>query len=157
MSEPNSGVLAEKFIIPPFTILNAGSRRWMERKREWTSRAGMDSATGRDADLTYGIPNPDAQRLKDSFDSAIGRKSTWAEFVEANPDMENKKTSIFDPVLTELIVNWFSPRSGVVLDPFAGGIVRGAVSSMLGREYHGVDLSKKQIDANNDQWNEIVK
>lgn len=57
-------------------------------------------------------------------------------------------TSIFDPVLCEVIYNWFSPLEGIVFDPFAGGSVRGVVAEMLGRHYIGIDLSEKQVDAN---------
>lgn len=57
-------------------------------------------------------------------------------------------TSIFDPVLCEVIYNWFSPEKGIVFDPFAGGSVRGVVAEMLGRHYIGIDLSEKQVDAN---------
>lgn len=57
-------------------------------------------------------------------------------------------TSIFDPVLCEVIYNWFCPEAGIVFDPFAGGSVRGVVAEMLGRHYIGIDLSEKQVDAN---------
>lgn len=57
-------------------------------------------------------------------------------------------TSVFDPVLCEVVYNWFSPKGGVVFDPFAGGSVRGVVAEMLGRKYIGIDLSQRQIDAN---------
>lgn len=57
-------------------------------------------------------------------------------------------TSIFDPVLTELAYRWFSPPGGTVLDPFAGGSVRGIVASHLGRQYHGVELRAEQVAAN---------
>lgn len=57
-------------------------------------------------------------------------------------------TSVFDPVLCEVIYNWFCPKSGTVFDPFAGGSVRGVVAEMLGRKYIGIDLSEKQVDAN---------
>lgn len=57
-------------------------------------------------------------------------------------------TSLFDPVLCEVIYNWFSPEFGVVYDPFAGGSVRGVVAEILGRKYIGIDLSEKQVDAN---------
>jgi hypothetical protein len=60
-------------------------------------------------------------------------------------------TSIFDPVLCELAYRWFSPPGGVVLDPFAGGSVRGIVAAKLGREYVGVDLRPEQIAANREQ------
>lgn len=64
-------------------------------------------------------------------------------------------TSIFDPVLVELAVRWFSPEGGAVIDPFSGGSVRGVVSAMLGRKYYGVDLSARQIEANRIQGAKI--
>jgi len=60
-------------------------------------------------------------------------------------------TSIFDPVLAELAYRWFCPPAGMVLDPCAGGSVRGIVASLLSRRYVGVDLSEKQVAANQDQ------
>ena len=66
-------------------------------------------------------------------------------------DAEQSGTSIFDPVLTELAYRWFSPPSGAILDPFAGGSVRGIVASVLGREYHGVELRAEQVAANQAQ------
>mgnify|MGYP000859547206 CR=1 FL=1 len=57
-------------------------------------------------------------------------------------------TSIFDPVLCELAYRWFSPAGGTVLDPFAGGSVRGIVASHLGRPYVGVELRGEQVAAN---------
>lgn len=66
-------------------------------------------------------------------------------------------TSMFDPVLCEILYNWFCPVGGLVLDPFAGGSVRGIVATMLGREYLGVDLSSQQISANEEQSAKICK
>lgn len=60
-------------------------------------------------------------------------------------------TSIFDPVLCELVYRWFCPPGGLVLDPFAGGSVRGIVASRLGRGYIGTELRPEQIAANRDQ------
>lgn len=57
-------------------------------------------------------------------------------------------TSIFDPVLCELAYRWFCPPNGLVLDPFAGGSVRGIVAGMTGRRYFGIDLRQEQLDAN---------
>lgn len=64
-------------------------------------------------------------------------------------------TSIFDPVLCELAYRWFCPTGGSVLDPFAGGSVRGVVASLCGFDYHGVDLSARQIAANEAQAHDI--
>jgi hypothetical protein len=65
-------------------------------------------------------------------------------------------TSIFDPVLCEIMYNWFCPKQGAILDPFAGGSVRGLVASTLGFSYTGIDLSKSQIEANRQQATEIL-
>lgn len=64
-------------------------------------------------------------------------------------------TSIFDPVLCEIAYRWFSPVGGLVLDPFAGGSVRGIVASKLGRRYIGHELRQEQVDANRIQGGEL--
>lgn len=60
-------------------------------------------------------------------------------------------TSIFDPVLCELSYRWFCPPGGKILDPFAGGSVRGIVASCLGFEYTGIELRAEQVNANRAQ------
>lgn len=65
-------------------------------------------------------------------------------------------TSIFDPVLCEMAYSWFCPPGGVVLDPFAGGSVRGIVACYLGREYVGIEIRPEQVGANEAQAREIV-
>ncbi len=65
-------------------------------------------------------------------------------------------TSIFDPVLCEIAYSWFCPRGGRILDPFAGGSVRGIVAAHLGYRYWGCDLSAAQIEANREQAAEVL-
>jgi len=60
-------------------------------------------------------------------------------------------TSIFDPVLCELAYKWFCPTGGAILDPFAGGSVRGIVASHLGFDYTGIELRAEQVAANKAQ------
>ena len=64
-------------------------------------------------------------------------------------------TSIFDPVLCELAYRWFCPPNGLILDPFAGGSVRGIVAAKLGRRYVGIELRPEQVAANAAQLNII--
>ena len=66
------------------------------------------------------------------------------------------KPSIFDPVLCEVLYWWFCPINGNVLDPFAGGSVRGIVAAMLGYQYTGIDLSARQIEANRQQAEDLL-
>ncbi len=89
----------------------------------------------------------------------VGERLTWVagDRSEDQLDEVSRKilaaqpqsgTSIFDPVLCELAYRWFCPPAGTILDPFAGGSVRGIVASHLGRQYVGMDLSAKQLEAN---------
>lgn len=65
-------------------------------------------------------------------------------------------TSIFDPVLTELSYRWFNIEGGRILDPFAGGSVRGIVAAKLNMPYVGNDLSEAQIRANKANAEEVL-
>jgi DNA modification methylase len=65
-------------------------------------------------------------------------------------------TSIFDPVLCEVCYSWFCPNGGEILDPFAGGSVRGIVAAYLGFHYTGIDLREEQIEENKKQAHEIL-
>lgn len=69
---------------------------------------------------------------------------------------DTQGTSIFDPVLTELAYRWWCPPEGQIVDPFAGGSVRGIVAGLLGFHYHGIDLSAEQVAANESQRDEIA-
>lgn len=66
-------------------------------------------------------------------------------------------TSIFDPVLCEMFYRWFVPPRGMILDPFAGGSVRGIVASRLEYQYTGFDLRQEQVDANRAQALELCR
>lgn len=101
---------------------------------------------------------PDYMRKKTAVEQKLGRKLSSAEFEEQylhiNSEggrLSDTGTSIFDPVLTETMVSWFSAPCDSIIDPFAGGSVRGIVSCMLGRNYTGVDLRQEQIEANVEQ------
>ena len=56
--------------------------------------------------------------------------------------------SSFNPALMDMLVQWFTSEGDWILDPFSGGPVRGLVSSMLGRNYLGVDIRPEQIQRN---------
>ena len=130
-SEGGAGSLAAKFGLPPFSVLNAREGWWQDRKRAWLA-IGIKSEIGRDA-----------------ASNALG--STFKGSSQSSVISTNTGTSIFDPVICELAYRWFSPAGGTVLDPFAGGSVRGIVASHCGRQYIGMDLRTEQIEANRAQ------
>jgi hypothetical protein len=96
---------------------------------------------------------------KNKVEKELGRKLTSTEFEEKYYEGASGRyssgTSIFDPVICELMYRWFCPDNGRILDPFAGGSVRGIVASILGYEYYGIDLSQAQIEANRIQAEEL--
>lgn len=142
--------LADRFLIPPFTVLDGRSGLWNERKRYWLDQ-GLTSHIGRSENLVYArsAQSPQVYEAKNKLEAKIGRSLTWPEFFDLAPGHEKAKgTSVFDPVLCELVYRWFCPQGGSVLDPFAGGSVRGFVADRLGLHYTGVDLREEQVEAN---------
>ena len=126
-------LLKDKFIEPPFTVINASSDRWNKRKRMW-KELGIQSEIGRDAKVY-------------SNDLAIkcGRENVQSEI------------SIFDPALCEVLYKWFCSEGGKILDPFAGGSVRGIVANYLGYKYRGIDIRPEQIASNLEQAENILE
>lgn len=123
-------LLRDKFIEPPFSILDTKSANWQKRKKQW-NRLGIKSEVGRDSKVI-------------NMDTMAKEKNN-AEYV-----------SIFDPALCEVLYHWFCPNGGMILDPFAGGSVRGIVANYLGYKYTGIDIRQEQIDSNRIQGLEIL-
>lgn len=145
-------VLRDRFVEPPFTVLNANGGEWLKRKRAW-GRLGIKSELGRDGFDTYGNS---ITKLKAKLDGPQIKVEGGA-YEKKRKRKEMSNISIFDPVVCELMYRWFCPEGGYILDPFAGGSVRGVVAKYLGFNYAGVDLSAKQIEANRKNAAEIFK
>jgi hypothetical protein len=181
--------LADRFTIPPFTLLDARQGWWKDRKNQWidlglksfegrglgsggrgatptTGSAGKAARVGggTDYDAKHARAFTGSGQAKDAFVKILRTKpdrspiSVAEAAAEAGLDEASAKTlalsdgvSIFDPVLCELMIRWFSVPGGTVLDPFAGGSVRGLVAAVLGRTYTGIDLSPNQIEVNYSQ------
>ena len=120
--------LSEKFLIPPFDIFNARSGEWLNRKKMWNSLIN-DNAQARENATVYS-----------SFDKE-----------KYNGTGILQKTSILDPVLSEIINLWFLPYKNCnTFDCFAGDTVFGYVSSYLGNNFTGIELRQEQADFNNE-------
>lgn len=239
--EAPSQTLAERFLIPPFSVFNAREGWWQDRKRAWIAlgirselgRGGTPSTSaraepgeepsyreiggggrdptpgGRGANSAWrdsgskanaspgGSPRPamdysnnergdgagkplrsaranaepsggggggwakfneEAQARRDKLQSGTSASSNAMDYAGGFEDAAtgSSGTSIFDPVLCEIAYRWFSPPGGLVLDPFAGGSVRGIVAAKLGRRYIGLDLREEQVAANREQAAEIA-
>lgn len=124
-------ILRDRFVEPPFSVLDTKSGSWQKRKKLWRN-IGIKGEIGRDAK---------------SF-------NTSGNF--AGKQISQNNTSIFDPALCEVIYHWFCPDGGEILDPFAGGSVRGIVANYLGYRYTGIDIRQEQIDSNMEQGLNIL-
>lgn len=121
------------FTVAPFSLVDARKGPWKARKKWWLAK-GIRGELGRDTALLPGT-------------STIGPATVYGVSAGSGERGEYT-TSVFDPVLCEVLYNWFCPPGGHVLDPFAGGAVRGVVASVTGRTYTGVDLSQRQVVSN---------
>lgn len=123
--------LRQQFLVPPFSVLDTRQGYWQDRKKQWKS-IGIKSEEGRD--------NKMLKHLKEN-----------ASKVNGGAENTLSEVSIFDPVLCETMYTWFCMPHGSVLDPFAGGSVRGIVASYKHMKYTGFDIRPEQVEANEKQ------
>ncbi len=144
--------LQEDFVIPPFSILDTRQGYWQERRAKWEAVLPDSQETREDVELMAdSAQNSEVYELRNKMRALLGRDPSWDEILE-----EAKRkgislyhgASIFDPVLCEILYRWFNKPGGVVLDPFAGGSVRGLTAGLLGMPYYGIDLRAEQVNAN---------
>lgn len=122
--------IADRFTMVPFSFLDTRKEDWRSRKRMWLE-TGLQSELGRDAR---------------TFGDGGGTDEVTQKILAVSDGI-----SIFDPVLCEMAYRWFSPVGGHILDPFAGGSVRGICAGVTRRHYTGIDLSSRQVAANRQQ------
>jgi DNA modification methylase len=137
--EQQNVLLRDKFIEPPFSVLDTKSGNWQRRKRQW-NLINIKSEIGRSA-KSINCGTDDYKSIKNN----------------ENYDNKENYTSIFDPALCEVLYHWFVPKGGKILDPFSGGSVRGIVANYLGFKYTGIDIREEQITSNREQGLEILE
>jgi len=121
--------LTDIFVVPPISILDVKQKYWKDRRREW---------------------------LAMNIQSELGRGENLLN-LSALLQKKQKATSIFDPVLCEIMYKWFTMEGDTILDPFAGGSVRGIVASNLKRNYIGIDIREEQVQHNEQQATELCQ
>lgn len=114
-------LLSDRFIVPPFSILDTRKGYWTERKRYWKELIG-DNGESREGTLAD----------QDGMMGGI-----------------NNGVSILDPVLAELSNLWFGINNCKTFDCFAGDSVFGVVSDAVGNSFTGIELRQEQADLNN--------
>lgn len=114
--------LFDKFVIPPFSILDTRQGYWKERKQKWIDVIGRGGES-REGTLSTGFYKM----------------------------LHSDGVSLFDPVLSEIIARWFTPTEhSNIIDPFAGDTMKGLVYSIMGHNFTGIELREEQVAINND-------
>ena len=128
--------LADKFIVPPFSVFNTHQSYWKQRQKYWLDM-GIGGTNGRitsNNGLSYDNRRMDKYAGKGEFNG----------------------TSAFSPVLCEVVYKWFTTPNSKIFDPFAGGIVRGAMASIMGFDYTGLDISAEQCQSNRQEYEKFL-
>lgn len=153
--------LQERFIIPPFSVFDTRQGYWQDRKKEWSKLFDSQETRENVELIAKSGQSPAVYELRNKMRAVLGRDPEWDEILaeaEKRGMHVYNGASIFDPVLCEVLYQWFTPMqaSTCVLDPFAGGSVRGIVAGLLGINYFGIDLRKDQVEANYKQAEKLI-
>lgn len=157
-SKPENGSLVDRFVIPPFSILDTRRGYWQARKKTWRELIG-DMGESRNDMLTT---SPEI-KFKDIYQKTRQhRESLGLSFKEyldkyVSDEVKEKKASkvllagvsLLDPVMAELVCRWFGLENCKSFDCFAGDSVFGYVSAHLGNEFTGIEIREEQARLNN--------
>lgn len=152
------GSLNERFVVPPFSILDTRKGYWQARKKLWRDIIG-DMGESRNDTL---ITSPEI-KYKDLYLKTRKHREelgiTFKEYLEKYVSDEVKEreaskvlsagVSLLDPVMAEIVCKWFGTQGCKTFDCFAGDSVFGYVSAYLGNEFTGIELRPEQAEINN--------
>lgn len=122
--------LLDRFLVPPFSILDTRQGYWQDRKRQWNILIGDTGETREDV---------------------LGFESIAGKGTKYSGHEKTKTVSILDAVLAELVNLWFNVPGGKNLDCFAGDTVFGFVSGYTGHEFTGIELRPEQAAYNQER------
>lgn len=151
--EPNTNVFVDK-TAPYGTLMPAA---------DWSKNRARGSSRGKALPGTEAVYTHD-KKYQDRLDknNQFSEKHKKALGIYQAQAIQNRYTgeavtgtSIFDPVLCELVYRWFCPKGGSIFDPFAGESTKGIVAAALEFKYTGIELRKEQVEANYKQANNV--
>ena len=138
--------LRDSYIEPPFSVMDTKQGTWQRRRHKWKN-LGIESELGRKVDGAHF-----AGRHRQAERSSKKPAESTQRILDVG------EHSIFDPVVCELVYHWFCPhKNSKILDPFAGGSVRGIVANTMGHKYTGIELRKEQVESNQEQAKRILE
>lgn len=158
-SSPANASLNDRFVVPPFSILDTRKGYWQARKKMWRELIG-DMGESRNDTL---IQSPEI-KYKDLYQRTRKHREelgvSFKEYLDkyVPDDVKEREASkvlsagvsLFDPVLSEICCRWFTPEVGAkIFDCFAGDTQKGLVFGQCGYKFTGIELRQEQVDINN--------
>ena len=149
--------LVDRFIVPPFSILDTRKGYWQKRKKVWRELIGDAGETREDTCIVHlemRYPNIYYKLKEKRKELGITFREYLDKYVSEEEKREDSKVltsgvSLFDPVLAEVLCKWFTPSEGSkIFDPFAGDTQKGLVFATCGHTFRGVELRQEQVDVN---------
>lgn len=158
-SKPANGSLVDRFVVPPFSILDTRKGYWQSRKKTWRELIGDMGESRNDTLITspgikykvlYQKTREHREQLGISFREYLDKYVSEEEKERECSKVLSAGVSLFDPVLSEICCRWFTPEAGSrIFDCFAGDTQKGLVFGQCGYEFTGIELRQEQVDINN--------
>ena len=159
-SKPANASLNDRFIAPPFSILDTRKGYWQERKKKWRELIGDNGESRNDTLIT----SPEI-KYKDLYQRTRQHREelgiSFKEYLDkyVPDDVKEREASkvlsagvsLLDPVMAEIVCRWFGQDNCKTFDCFAGDSVFGYVSAHLGNEFIGIELRPEQAQLNNER------
>lgn len=159
-SKPANASLNDRFIVPPFSILDTRKGYWQERKKKWRELIGDNGESRNDTLIT----SPEI-KYKDLYQRTRQHREelgiSFKEYLDkyVPDDVKEREASkvlsagvsLLDPVMAEIVCRWFGQDKCKTFDCFAGDSVFGYVSAHLGNEFVGIELRPEQARLNNER------
>lgn len=153
-----NGSLYDRFIIPPFSILDTRKGYWQARKKVWRALIGDMGESRNDLHLSrntlkykeiYMRSKKHRKELGITFQEYLDKYVSDEEKKRAEEGITAAGVSLFAPVLSEVICRWFTPhKKAKIFDCFAGDTQKGLVFGKCGYSFTGIELRKEQVDIN---------
>lgn len=150
--------LNERFVVPPFSVLDSRQGYWQERRAAWKEKIGARGWTRSDT-LIDSIQIKYQQLYQKTYADRMAKGLTFADYILQYCTPEERKkaeqstggngVSLFDPVLAECLCKWYTPKSGsAIIDCFAGDLLKGMVFSLCGHHFTGIEIRPEQVAEN---------
>jgi hypothetical protein len=133
-------VLKDRYSWYPVNVLYTPHADWNKRRRKWRDYLLLDEDN-------FGIQASEIEEQL-NFDKYKGGQGISKVKIASE--------AVFDPMLLEILADWYCPENGTIFDTFNGSHVSGCVFQKLGYRYTGIDIRQSIIDQNNEKVKRII-